>query len=138
MNNLQEMKPRQSSWDSYWSAESPKMIFKVPSESLKGKQILTIVLLLDGERHPYSISYNKVYDRGSRGAAKDVAKHFEKIFFDGDRAFNHTQFNDLVGLITDWKMDIDKEFSFFPFLTNYWWDPFTDKLVELWVRIFNR
>lgn len=132
------MKPQETSWSTYWSSKSPRMEFKIPSERLKGRQVLTVVLETKKGNYSYSVSYNIVYDRGARGAAKKVVGHFEKTFFNGDRAFDYNQFNNLVGQITDWKMDMDKEFSFFNFFKNYWWDPFTDKIAEAWVRIFNR
>lgn len=132
------MKSQETSWSTYWSSKSPRMEFKIPSERLKGRQVLTVVLETKKGNYPYSISYNIVDDRGARGAAKKVVGHFEKTFFNGDRAFDYNQFNNLVGQITDWKMDIDKEFSPLKFIKHYWWDPFTDKLAETWVRIFNR
>lgn len=132
------MKSKETSWSTYWSSESPKMVFKIPSEKLKGRQILTVVLETKEENYTYSISYELIYDKGARGAAKNVVSHFERMLFKGDRAFDHVQFNNLVGQVTDWKMDMDKEFSPITFLSHYWWDPFTDKLAETWVRIFNR
>lgn len=132
------MKSPEETWDLYWSASSPRLEFRLPTDSLKGKQILTVVLNFGDEKFVHSLPYEIIYNKGIRGMAKEMVSHFEREVFKGHRAFNYKQFNELLSGIVDWKMDIDKEFSFFSFFRVYWGIPLTEKLTELWVRIFNR
>ena len=128
-----------STWSSYWSTESAEMKFRFPSDGLRGKQVLTVVVHTHGEQDTkYSVSYSLIEDKGVRGVAKRIVKAHEASVFMKQRCFGNSQFLDLVTILTDWKIDIDNEFKFKNFLKNYWWEPFTDKLMEAWVRIFNR
>ena len=128
-----------STWSTYWSAESAEMKFKIPTDTLRDNQVLTVVVHTSGDQDTkYSIPYSLIDDKGVKGVAKRIVKSHEASVFMKQRCFSNSQFLDLVTILTDWKMDIDNEFKFKNFVNNYWWEPFTDKLMEIWVRIFNR
>jgi hypothetical protein len=128
-----------STWSSYWSTESAEMKFRFPSDGLRGRQVLTVVVHVPGEEDTkYSVPYSLIEDKGVKGVAKRIVKAHEASVFMKRRCFGNKQFSDLVTILTDWKIDMDNEFKPKNFLMNYWWEPLTDKIAEYWVRIFNR
>ena len=134
---------RELNWFTYWSKESPEMKFKIPSDLLKGKQILSIDIKIDikdGGRlnTSYSIPYHRLEDLGVRGLVKYIIKSLEDSYFMGQRTFTPVQFSDLISQVTDCKILIDDEFNLRNFFKYYWWDPFMDRAESFWIRIFNR
>ena len=128
-----------STWSSYWSTESAEMKFRFPSDGLRGRQVLTVVVHVPGSKETkYSVPYSLIEDKGVKNVAKRIIKSHEAAVFMKQMCFGDRQFSGLVAILAGWKVDIDNEFKFKNFVKNYWWEPFTDKLMEVWVRIFNR
>ena len=141
-----------STWYTYWSANSPSLEFKWPTKRLKAGQIFQIC-----DFNSFSFTYQNLQNWGLRGVLLKVRKYYSKdrpgqIFNGysdtGDAIYKDTtwpakrptadELIELIDYIRAWERDVDDEFAFWIFIKNYWYYPMVNRIKKSIKSTFNK
>lgn len=141
-----------STWYTFWSANSPALNFKWPTKQLKDGQIFQIC-----DFNSFSFTYKNLQDWGMARLVLKIRKFYSKDrpgeIFNGwtdDKkpvyketvwpAKNPTadELIELIDYIRTWERDVEDEFRFWIFIKNYWYYPMVNRIKKSIKSTFNK
>jgi len=130
-----------STWYTFWAADSADCRYKWPTKQLKNNQVFQIC-----DFPSFSFTYGKLQKAGMGGIISKVAKFYSKehtgqIFKEwkgSETIYQDTiytakkptgeELNELMVYIRKWEADVDSHFRFWTFIRHEWYYPIRNKI----------
>ena len=132
-----------STWYTFWTAMSPKTIYKWPTKELKNKQTFEIC-----DYPPYHITYGELKEKGAIKVLKEVEEYYSKSYptklfidfdADGNAIYEDTttvpknptkhDLSELAYYLQQFIEDVDDHFKLGNFLLYEWYYPIRNNII---------